>query len=74
MEMDKNPGCQCKLFQFVNTRHPEKAHSNCSKVAAEHEGRGFFSFYYMMRLRNVNRTPQPIENPRHHKKSELTSK
>ena len=40
--MDKNPGCQCKLFQFVNTRHPEKAHSNCSKVAAEHEGRGFF--------------------------------
>ena len=41
--MDKNPGRQCKLFQFLKTRNPEKAHSNCSKVAAEHEGRGFFA-------------------------------
>jgi hypothetical protein len=41
MEMDKNPGCQYKLFQFLRTRLLEKAPYHCSNVAAEHGGRGF---------------------------------
>jgi hypothetical protein len=42
MKINKNPGCQYRLFQFLRTRLPEKAPYHCSHVAAEHEGRGFF--------------------------------